>query len=255
MKFIKPSIVLFLLGTTLSSYADDINSNAATIPVINTANKEVDPWLGTNASFGGVLNTGNAASENMTGGANIQYATAPWTYTAQGTFQRAESEEEGLTAQRLFVLGQAQYNFNQKQFSYTQLNYTNDRFSGYSYIVNWQLGYGQHYALARNMSLDVFSGPGIRASETTDGNQSTLPSLQVGANYSWPINDKTTFTEQLQTTAASNDIYTSSQTALTTSLTDNLSFTFGLLISNDSKPQPGKAAINSTTTVQLVYNF
>lgn len=245
--------IIFTLGSfiVVGAYADQ--NTPASEPVETPA--VANPWAGTNASLGGVLNTGNSASQNLTTGANLQYVTGPWTYTAQGTFQRAESSADGLTAQKLYLLGQTKYNFTEKDFGYTQVNYTDDRFSGYSYMANWQIGYGRHFMLPQKMTLDLYAGPGIRQSETDAGDKSTLPSLQVGANYAWPINTTTSFTEQLQSTAASNDIFTSSQTSLTTNLTDKLAFQFGFLITHDSKPQDGKDAINSTTTVQLVYNF
>jgi len=213
-------------------------------------------WKGTNVGAGGVFNTGNTRSSSINAQDNIKYVYKKWELTQQSTFLRDESRKSGLTAQRLYLQGQAQYNLHDKNFVYSQVNYTDDRFDGYSYTGNWNVGYGRNIIDKKNMTLSTFMGPGIQRTVPEDtGKIHDLPNLQVGSKFNYKLNPEVDFNQSIQGSATHENVRTTLTTALTTKLIDNLSFQISFQAINDTDPQPGKNSWNTITSFNLLYNF
>ncbi len=217
---------------------------------------KVNHWKGTSIGAGYVANTGNTTSENFNLNANIQYTKNKWVHTGIASYQFDHTRKSGTTANKLVLQQRSQYNFTTSNSLYTQIKYTNDKFDGYQYVLNLNAGYGFNLGVPHNMSLNLFLGPGVRRSVLEQTNQTQDdPSLQIGSNYSWTINEKTTLTEQLQTNIAKINVNTTSDTTLATKLFDNVSLQLSYQLSNDSKPVDGKSKFNSTSSVLFAYTF
>jgi|GEM_PF-1944715 len=218
--------------------------------------KPVSPWKGTNAQGGGVINTGNTDSQSYNFGGLLQYAYKKWLFKENTTYQRTSARPNGTTADKFYTMARADYSLSDHNFLYGSSDYTRDMFNGYVYVVNINVGYGRRLHVPKNMTLDVFAGPGVRLDELdTTHEKRTLASLQFGATYEWQITQNTQLQEQLQTNIARDNTHSFSKTALITSLTDKLSFSVSYLIENDSQPAPGKEHINTITEFNLIYNF
>ncbi len=217
---------------------------------------KVHPWKGTNVQAGAVINSGNTNSQNYNLTANLKYTYKKWVATEDTTYQRANSSDKGTTADKFFTQAQLNFNFTEHNFVYTQANYTRDMFSGFTYVINYTVGYGRRLPMPQSMTLDLFGGPGVRLDKESDnGKKRTDASFQLGANYAWNITKATSFQEQFQITMAKDNTNTSSKTSLVTTLSTHLGFSVNFLITNDSRPASGKQNINTATTLNLVYNF
>lgn len=218
---------------------------------------QVHPWKGTDLQAGAVINSGNTNSQNYNVAANIKYTYKKWVATEDTTYQRASSSDKGTTADKFFTQGQLNFNFTEHNFVYTQANYTRDIFSGFTYVVNYSIGYGRRIpVMPASMTLDIFAGPGMRFDkESETDHQRTDASVQIGVNYAWNITQATAFDEQFQITMAKDNTNTSSKSALVTTLSTHLGFSINFLITNDSQPASGKQNVNTSTTLNLAYNF
>ena len=54
---------------------------------------------------------------------------------------------------------------------------------------------------------------------------------------------------------SSETILTTSETALSSNVYNNLSLQLSYKLINTTKPQPGKSRVNTSTSVNLLYNF
>lgn len=223
----------------------------------NTGDK--DPWSGTKISAGAVINTGNTQSQNYNTEGDLNYNWGLWTTNNKVTFQRASSANQGVSAQSFLAQTIWQYNFTPSGSNYVYFlgSYLNNRFDGYDFVTNENLGYGRRISMPQSMALSFFLGPGLRQEriQNSDSSIENEPSLQVGANYAWQINDKTTLSELYQTTTTKENTNTTSTTSLITNLVGNVSFSINYTVTYNSKPVSGKLSLDTATTFNLVYNF
>ena len=220
------------------------------------AQTAVSPWKGTNVGAGAVINTGNTRSQSYNVQTNLHYKQNQWQFAGLQTYQRSETSKDGVTADRLYLQGQLQYNFVDRNYAYTQANYTDDRFDGYSYTGNWNIGYGRNIPMPDNMKLSFQGGPGIQRTVPKDTNKThDFPNLQLAANYAWQINDQVEFKQVVQSNVTNQNTRTTFTTSLATNLFANLSFQINFQAINDTDPQPQKASWSTITTLNLVYNF
>lgn len=249
-------ILTVLIATTLAACAWAASPQENCPP----STPKIDAWKGTKVTGGAIINTGNTRSTNMNAEGDLNYKwTQRWVTLNKITYQQSQTAKDGTTAQSVFMQTQWQYNFtaNQKNYFYVLANYLDDRFDGYEYVFNENIGYGRNLSLNDKMTLSLFIGPGLRQdrlNELPDTFQNE-PSLQIGANYTWVINSTTSLTEQYQTTTTKDNTNTTSTTAINTNLFGNLGFSVSYTFSYDSKPAPSKYGFNSTTALNLVYNF
>ena len=223
---------------------------------IAKAQAAVSPWKGTNVGAGAVINTGNTRSQSYNLQTNLHYQRNQWQFSGLQTYQRNETAKDGVTANRLYLQGQLQYNFVNRNYAFTQVNYTDDRFDGYNYTGNWNIGYGRNIPMPENMTLNFQGGPGIQHTVPRDTDKvHDFPNLQLQGNYTWQINDQVEFKQDIQTNLTNQNTRTTFTTSLSASLFAHLSFQINFQAINDTDPQPNKAGWSTITTLNLVYNF
>jgi putative salt-induced outer membrane protein YdiY len=224
--------------------------------VAHPVTKQPSPWKGSKASFGMVSNVGNSDSSNTNASGTLSYTHKEWEYTASMSYQHARDSKAGETANNLYTLLQAKYHFSRPHFVYGRLDSTNNKFDGYDYIYNESVGYGVRLLdMPTSMKLDLYGGPGLQQTKVTDGDKKDMVSAQMGMQYVWTITTKTDFSQSLEVTTSSQDTRYMSKTGLITTLSSNLGFEVSFLAIKDSNPVENKKGLNTTTAVQLVYNF
>lgn len=247
MKFLLPASVLFVTLVSATAYAHDSDTP-----------KAPSPWKGTNVSVGGNATTGNTTAQNLNSAFNLSYAPNQWTFTSADTFNFARTRGKGVTASKLYLMGQMQYAVSERNYFFQQLNYTDDRFDGYQYVANFLVGYGRTIFKKHNMYLNGQLGPGIQRSveeEDSGGDSTNLLSWNGTLNYVWNFNKTNSFTTALNVNASSQNVRYTSTTSLIAALMDHFALQLSFQAVRDSKPLAGKKATNTTTTVSLVYTF
>ena len=237
--------------------AAKVKQNTACVKqCLTKAKAAVSPWKGTNVGAGAVINTGNTRSRSYNVQTNLHYKKHQWQFTGVQTYQRSETAKDGVTADRLYLQGQLQYNFADKNYAYTQVNYADDQFDGYHYIGNWNIGYGRNIPMPENMTLSFQGGPGVQRTVPRDTDKThDFPNLQLAGNYTWQINDQVQFKQNIQSNVTNQNTRTTFTSGLATSLFAHLSLQINFQAINDTDPQPQKASWSTITTLNLVYTF
>jgi len=228
-------------------------------PVLSSA------WSGTNISAGGVVSTGNTNAQNANAASNIFYAKKKWALSSNDTFNFARTEGSGVTASKLFLSGQAQYNFAIKNYSFLEADYTDDRFDGYQYILNSIAGYGRRLVNQPRFSWDIQGGPGIQHSvkksqeESSDSDNSGLTQnnflLNASTQMALTLSQNSSITENFSVVSTRINTRTISTTAITANLINRFAMQLSFQAIHDSLPLNTKKNLNTITTLSLVYTL
>ena len=201
--------------------------------------------------------TGDTKSNSLNANLNISYKPKnKWSFLSKDKFQRSSSESDGVTSWVLDLLGQANYNFTETNFSYGSLEYINNKFDGYDYRIQESAGYGRNISVPSSMKLSVQAGPGFEQNKVQDTNQrSSLITANATVNYLWNFTEKSSLSEYLNAVASKQTTITTSTTAITANICNNVNLQVSYQLIYSSKPQPSKSRINTTTNISLLYDF
>ncbi len=221
---------------------------------------ENSPFKGSNATLGGIINTGNTVSQSYNMGLNLNYNVGKYKNSVNSTFQRAASKGS-LTAQKFYLKGQTQYEFSKSNFVFFSADYTNDKFDGYQYKMNQNIGLGHGFINNQNLNIDLYGGPGVQefkyqkpSAGQKSGNQ-FMPQFKIGTTINWTINSNVSLAEDLSTTTSKDDTNTKSNLLLTSKLYKSLSMSLGYDVTYDSKPVKGAKKLSTVTTISMIYGF
>ena len=93
------------------------------------------------AELGLAYETGNTEKENVYGKGEIEHEFDKWENTA--TFKVDTSKESDIRISEEYRFGnQTRYNLSEKDYVFGEIEYVNDRFSGYDYRISEYIGYG-----------------------------------------------------------------------------------------------------------------
>ena len=217
--------------------------------------KIVNPWQGTKASLGFVKNTGNSTTQTLNAASSLQYATGNWVYLLNTSFIR-NSSKDGLSAQRFVSTGQTQYNFSKKMYTFFQGSYVNDKFDGYTYVINENIGLGRRLYNTDAFKWTVQSGPGAQQERVkTTGRNRNLFAFLGSTTLNWQMTKTASVSEILQSNWTDENAHTSSELAFATNIGAGFQTQIGFTWAQDTRPQTGSKHVSTLTTVSLVYNF
>lgn len=248
---------IFIFSLIFSkAFADGIFNLPISGPVLNSA------WSGTNVSAGGVINTGNTNSQNINSAVNLSYTKKRWDFTSNDTFNFARTEGSGVTASKLFLSGQAQYNFAIKNYSFLESDYTDDRFDGYQYTLNSIVGYGRRLVNTPKFNWDVQGGPGFQHAVKNPNEDSAGENqeennflLNASSQISWALSPNANVSENLSAVSTQINTRTISTTAITANLISQFAMQLSFQAIHDSLPLSGKKNLNTVSTISLVYTL
>ena len=222
-----------------------------------------DPWQGTNASASGNYNTGNSAGTNINTGLLLSYSPTPasqhgWLFTLDTTYQYAENQTDGATANKLVSSQTNKYMFDNTNGIFSTITYTNDKFDTFKYQMSENLGYSRvlFSNLDNSINLTLNLGPGFIQSRSALSNEFTNAlSILTLFTLTWNLNPDTIFTQTLNNNASSTNTNTTITSAITTTLYHNLALQTSFQWSYDSKVAEGLDDINTLTKIGLIYHF
>ncbi len=214
----------------------------------------LSPFDGTHFAGGAIFNTGNVHSRDFDLISHIVYSKDKWVHTFDTNYQYAHSKQEGTSANQFYTKEKSDFYFNSANYAYGSMDYENNRFDGYDYIVNVNTGYGRHFQMPQNMSFDIFFGPGVRLDKQQLNDKSrTIATAQIGSDYSWNINDITILSENVVSNYSKETIDTRSVTAITNQLNDHLKYSINFELDHSSKPIDNTKSLNTATSLNLIY--
>ena len=164
---------------------------------------------------------------------------------------------------------QTDYDMTKDLFTFGNLHYTHDMFSGFQYQATASVGVGYKLINEATTKLDVQLGVGYRelrpelltkdatgavVARTPEASESGAVAT-AGLAYSQALTDTTTLSDKLLVEYGSTDTLITNTIALTVKVSTKLALSLGYNIQDNSAPPAGLKKLDTLTTANLVYSF
>lgn len=212
-------------------------------------------WMGS-GEFGLVSTTGNSETFALNLKAEVIYRTDHWQHrfaaTAISSSKDGEKDSERFTAEL-----QSDRELTEKSYLFGVYRYDADRFGAYDPQQSISVGYGRELMKSENHFLKGEIGLGYRQSTArTTGIKENDMIARFLLEDSWQVWETTLWTNRLLVETGEDNTFTQFNTGLAVSMTQRLAVKLGFEVRNNTELPPGNTEnTDTTTTVNLVYNF
>lgn len=212
-------------------------------------------WSGT-VDLGVDLQNGNTKQRAFNGALGLVRSTDEWktTLDLKGKMKR---ENNVRTDEEYKVAVGANYKLTEKSVVFGDVEYVNDPFSGLSYRLTEIFGFGRNVLKTPTMKWDVKAGIGGRHSKANAEGAQREDELifKPSAEFNWKINEGLSFNQKLATTMGGEVIISEATSALKSKIAENWFFKVEVDVEHIDQVEPGKKNTDTSTTLNLVYEF
>jgi putative salt-induced outer membrane protein len=224
-------------------------------------------WTG-KGQAGFVASQGNSEGKSANVALDMTYQADPWKHLFH--LAGLYGDSAGIvSAERWDTLWQSNYDLTKNLFTFVQLHYTRDMFSGFQYqaAVSAGLGYKIFDTDALHLSLQAGAGYGELRPETLIKDdtgavvtRNLLPKEDsaigtFGLNYAQNLTKTTTLTDKLQVEYGSINTLATNALALAVKISNKLAMSVGYMIQYNTSPPAGLKKQDTNETINLVYSF
>jgi len=152
-----------------------------------------------------------------------------------------------------------------KSYLFGFTSYTHDKFGSYKTYTTAAIGYGDWIYSRPTLTWFLEAGPGYfrgeKALQTDDINNPYIYETEQGAllrvatELEWKFSQTAAFKQVVSVEASSDNTRTMSETSVSASITNSMQMKFAVAIAGDTKVDPGKEKVDTTTSATLVYKF
>ena len=218
------------------------------------AEEDPGPWAG-KVAFGYLSTSGNTENTNLNGNFKISYSSEPWLHTFSA--YAIGAEESGTTTAEAYganwktdrILGGG------PNYLFGQLDYRDDRFSGYPTQFSQTIGYGRQLIDTGVHNLKAELGAGARQAERADGVDENGFVVRGALAYIWKFSETANFTQDIVIEYGDDNTYLESVSAVTAKLIGNLNLVGSFTVKNNSDVLPGIDDTDTYTALLLEYSF
>jgi putative salt-induced outer membrane protein len=213
--------------------------------------------LATELELGAIFTSGNTDDENIRFRGRFDAIREDWSYRFSMDGFRSSSDDE-LSAQRLYTVGRATYNFDPDNFVQGRVAHEDDRFSGYDSQTEASVSYGQ--VILRNidnMSFSYTVGAGVRVSRATEETEDDFEEaiLRLSGDYSWDISDSARFIQTLSVDAGERSSIGRSESSIETDIMENLSMKFTINVKHQTEVPAEREKTDTEASITLLLRF
>lgn len=241
----KKWLVIILFGLATQAIAAEATDSAA---------EKQSKW-NSEAELGFVKTTGNTETETFVLKAKVINQRDKWKHTAKGEALRNAEGDGIVTAEKYFLSGKSQYEFKNRSYVYGLVNYDDDRFSGFDYVLLGVLGYGRAVMERENLKLNLEVGAGGRQSKPEVGESVTEAVFRAAGDFEWKISKSAVFTQELSTDIGEEKYINRSLTALVTKVNSYLSSKIAYQVKYTSEVPPGIEKTDTELTFTLLLKY
>jgi putative salt-induced outer membrane protein len=212
-------------------------------------------WSGT-GEFGYISTTGN--SETEAGNAKLEfiYNQEKWRHRlfAAANLSSEDGEED---SERYQFEAQTDYKLSDVSYLFGSFRWDADKFGPYDPQSSLTAGYGRELFKTPNHLLKAEIGAGYRQLEERVSGETTSDAiLRLLLDDSWQITENTQWLNRLLVESGSDNTFSQFNTALQVAMNAKFAVKLGYEIRNNSDiPPESTEKTDTTTTVNLVYNF
>ena len=228
---------------------------------------DTSQWSGEGSLSAGVT-TGNTDTTDIGLGLDIGRDIGLWAVGVQASVDYGETDGEE-TKNRIFLNGNLDRQLTDKLFSFGQISYEIDEFSGFDSRLFVGGGLGYEIFNSDQVQWSVRGGPGLKVDEIEAVlDESTSPATVLipseteesfgataSSTYAYQFNDNVSFTNDTNVLYADTSTQIGNITALTASLTNTLSARVSYEVRHDTDPVDGFESTDTISRVSLVYGF
>lgn len=258
-----------LISSILLGWVTNANAKRKNITSIYAADfsthKEGDggPSFSLEGELGIISATGNSDTTSLSGNLVADHEMLNWSnrYTIESNYTRTRSDSQDravTSAQRLNVSLEADYKLldpDKRIFLFA--DYEDNRFDGFDKQGSFAAGWARIKLKSESTSFRYSIGPGYNYAKPIDDEDEDTSGLIVRGTaefiYQWSSGARL---RQMLTTAAGRVLTQSrSETSLSTKVIDDLSMQLSFIVDHNSSPNTDIAAVDTRTSVSLVYQF
>ncbi len=213
---------------------------------------------------GAIHTTGNTETTSLSASLVAHQELDRWSndYNIEGLYKKETVEndegedEERTSAEKLFASSQANYKLSNPDYRiFGFASYEQDKLSNYEYQTTVAAGWNHKLWETDKMSFEYSVGPGYAWAETQEGVKQDGPILRASAAYQWLISETAKFSQTVSTEIGSDNTKSRAESAVTATISGNLSLKLALKLDHNSDVDPGIENLDTETSVTLVYNF
>ena len=244
------------------SIATLLSSSALAQQTVVVDDEEVKPFT-MEGELGFIFTTGNTETTSASAGITAHHELESWSndYLIEGLYKQETVEIDGeeverTSAQKFFASAQGNYKLtdpDHRLFGFG--SYEDDRLSSYNYQGTVAAGWNHKLYETKTQSFEYSIGPGYAFRETQDGEKLNGFIVRASAAYGWRISETAKFTQTLSTEVGSDNTKSRAESALTATISGNLSMKLSVKLDHNSNVESGIEKLDTETAVTLVYNF
>ena len=199
---------------------------------------------------------GNTDNDNYNGTVKLDstYGTVVNEFKASGFNSTQSGTRSG---EQYMVNDTVKKSLDEKQYVFGEVDWSNDRFAGYSQRTAGIAGYGYKFINEPNVGVSAEVGAGYRQTDyiptTIEDEESAVG--KVGGNLSWKINEHVEFGQDASVVFGEENVVTASETSVKTFLDEALYLKFAYNYENMSEVPPGRKNTDTLTTFSVGYDF
>lgn len=255
----KIPLTICLLALTVTAAADDGDAKR--------------PW-DIEVDLGAIATSGNTETTSVQIKLDVKQNLEKWEnqYILSSLFKEDEvvaddgTKSTEKTAEKYFGSAKFAYLIGVEQsYLFGFGSHTRDEFGAYRTYNTLAFGYGDWLYSSTNLNWFIEAGPGyFEGDKVTQSDDPDVPDtiteesgaiLRAATALEWKVTSTATFKQMISVESGSDNTRTQSETSLSTTITDSMKMKVGFTLANDTEVALGKEKTDTTTFVNLVYNF
>jgi putative salt-induced outer membrane protein len=226
------------------------------------------PPLVVKAQVGYVSSHGNTDAQTANAKLEVTYNVEAWKHDLQLAGLYGKSNDI-VSAERLDVQWQSNYNFTDRLYAFGALHYDDDKFSGFQYQETASAGAGYSLIKLADATLDAQLGVGYRRLRPElldkDANGDVIERMPLAGETGavatarikgmYAFNASTKLTDVLGMEAGSDNTLLQNDLGLQVNMSKALAITVGYEVRHNSSPPAGLVKTDSLVTFNLAYAF
>ncbi len=228
-----------------------------------SSNDDREEGFSLEGEIGIISASGNSETTSLSGSLVADHEMSNWSnrYTIESNYTRTRSDSQDrlvTSAQRLNMSLEADYKLlNPGKRVFLFADYEDNRFDGFDRQGSVVAGWARVKLKSESSSFRYSLGPGYNYAKPVDEDDEDTSGIIVRGTaefiYQWSSGARL---RQLLTTAAGRVLTQSrSETSLSTKVIDDLSMQLSFIIDHNSSPGTDIAAVDTRTSISLVYQF